>query len=51
MWCSKNADMLELTKGNEIVKKTASAVLKEPAGVQCVMSEPTADSQATKRCT
>ena len=36
--------MLELTKVNEVVKKAASAVLKRPAGVQRVDSEPTSDS-------
>lgn len=34
--------MLELTKVDEIVNKAASAILKAPAGVQRVISEPTA---------
>jgi len=37
--------MLELTKVNEVVKKAASAILKRPAGVRRVESEPTLDSQ------
>jgi hypothetical protein len=37
--------MLELTKVNEVVKKAASAILKGPAGVRRVESEPTLDSQ------
>jgi hypothetical protein len=37
--------MLELSKVNQVVKKAASAILKPPAGVRRVESEPTLDSQ------
>jgi len=37
--------MLEIAKVNEVVKKAASAVLKRPAGVRRVDSEPASDSQ------
>ena len=37
--------MLELAKVNEVVTRAASAVLKRPAGVRRVVSEPTLDSR------
>jgi hypothetical protein len=37
--------MLELAKVNELINKAASAILKGPAGVTRVMSQPTSDSQ------
>ena len=37
--------MLELAKVNAVVNKAASAVLKQRAGVQRVLSEPESDSQ------
>jgi hypothetical protein len=36
--------MLELAKVNELITKAASAILKGPAGVTCVMSQPISDS-------
>lgn len=37
--------MLDLSKVNQVVSKAASAMLKRPAGVKRVFSEPAADSE------